>query len=202
MLDKALKIPEAALRKFLFSLLFLAAIPAFAADKAWPIDETLGKPDAPITIIEYASLTCSHCAEFEVKVWPQLKKDWLDTGKAKLVYRDYVWDAMAEAAAMISHCAGHDRYFSFVETFFHSQANWLRSDNPMNSLKGIARLGGMPEDKVDACLQDKSLLNQILARKDDAEKLYNVHSTPTFVINGKVLTEVSPDYQSFIQLLK
>jgi protein-disulfide isomerase len=201
-LDKALAHPEAALRKILFSLLFLAAIPAFAADKAWPIDETLGKPDAPITIVEYASLTCSHCAEFEAKVWPQLKKDWLDTGKAKLVYRDYVWDPMAEAAAMISHCAGHDRYFAFVETFFHSQANWLRSDNPMNSLKGIARLGGMPEDKVDACLQDKSLLNQILARKDDAEKLYSVHSTPTFVINGKVQTDVSPDYQSFVQLLK
>jgi protein-disulfide isomerase len=190
------------LRKILFSLLFLAAVPAFAADRVWPIDETLGKPDAPITIIEYASLTCSHCAEFEDKVWPQLKKDWLDTGKAKLVYRDYVWDAMAEAAAMISHCAGHDRYFPFLETFFHSQANWLRSDNPLNSLKGIARLGGMPADKVDSCLQDKNLLNQILARKDEAEKLYNVHSTPTFVINGKVHESVSPDYQSFTQLLK
>ncbi len=190
------------MRKTLLSLLFLTALPAFAADNTWPIDETLGKADAPITIIEYASLTCSHCAEFEEKVIPQLKKDWLDTGRAKLVYRDYVWDPMAEAAAMISHCAGHDRYFPFVETFFHSQANWLRSAQPMDSLKGIARLGGMPGDKVDACLQDKTLLNQILARKDDAEKLYDVHSTPTFVINGKVLTSVSPDYQAFTQLLK
>jgi len=189
-------------RKILFSLLFLAATPVLAADKAWPIDETLGKPDAPITIIEYASLTCSHCAAFEDKVWPQLKKEWLDTGKAKLVYRDYVWDAMAEAAAMISHCAGHDRYFPFVQTFFHSQANWLQSAQPMESLKNIAKLGGMSGDQVNACVQNKDLLNQILARKDDAEKLYNVHSTPTFVINGKVYDSVSPDYQSFTQLLK
>ncbi len=191
------------MRKLLFSLLFLAATPVLAAaDKTWPIDETLGKPDAPITIIEYASLTCSHCAEFEGKVWPQLKKDWLDTGKAKLVYRDYVWDGMAEAAAMISHCAGHDRYYAFVETFFHSQANWLQSAQPLESLKNIAKLGGMSGDQVNACLADKALLNQILARKDDAEKLYDVHSTPTFVINGKVYTSVSPDYQAFTQLLK
>ena len=194
---------EVALRKFLLSMTFLAALPAFAAsDKPSPLDETLGKPDAPITIIEYASLTCSHCAEFEDKVWPQLTKDWLDTGKAKLVYRDYVWDPMAEAAAMISHCAGHDRYFPFVKTFFHSQANWLHSAQPLDSLKNIAKLGGMSGDKVDACLQDKTLLNQILARKDEAEKLYSVHSTPTFVINGKVYDSVSPDYQSFVQLLK
>ena len=190
------------MRKFLFSMLFLAATPVLAADKTWPIDETLGKPDAPITIIEYASLTCSHCAQFEDKVWPQLKKEWLDTGKAKLVYRDYVWDAAAEAAAMISHCAGHDRYFAFVETFFHSQANWLQSANPMESLKSIAKLGGMSGDQVNACVQNKDLLNQILARKDDAEKLYSIHSTPTFVINGKVRENVSADYQSFTQLLK
>ena len=189
------------MRKFLLSLLVLVALPAFAADKAWPIDKTLGKPDAPITIIEYASLTCSHCAEFEAKVWPQLTKEWLDTGKAKLIYRDYVWDGLAEAAAMISQCSG-DRYFPFVQTFFHSQANWLRSAQPMDSLKSIAKLGGMSSEQVDACLKDTSLLNQILARKDDAEKLYGVHSTPTFVINGKVYDTVSPDYQSFVQLLK
>ena len=190
------------MRKFLFSLLFLAATPILAADKPSPLDETLGKADAPITIIEYASLTCSHCAEFEDKVWPQLKTEWLDTGKAKLVYRDYVWDGMAEAAAMITHCAGHDRYFPFVETFFHSQANWLRSSNPMESLQNIAKLGGMSGDQVKACLQNKDLLNQILARKDDAEKLYNVHSTPTFVINGKVHTDVAANYETFAALLK
>ncbi len=192
--------------KFLFMLLALAALSssplaASGADKVWSIDEVLGKPDAPITVIEYASLTCPHCAEFEEKVIPRFKKEWIDTGKAKLIYRDYVWDAAAEAAAMISHCSG-ERYFTFVETFFHSQPNWMRSANPLASLKGIARLGGMSSEQVDSCLQNKALLNEILARKEDAEKLYAIHSTPSFIINGAVLTDVQPDYDAFVKLLK
>ena len=189
------------MHKFLFTLLALVAMPAFAADKVWKIDEVMGKPDAPITVIEYASLTCSHCAEFEEKVIPRFKKEWVDTGKAKLIYRDYVWDAAAEAAAMISHCSG-ERYFTFVETFFHSQPNWLRSADPLNGLKGIARLGGMSGEQVDACLANKGLLSEILARKEDAEKLYSVHQTPTFIINGKVVESVQPDYDAFVKLLK
>jgi len=189
------------LRKFLPVLLALFALPALAADKPWGIDKVLGRPDAPITIVEYASLTCPHCAHFENEVLPKLKKDWIDTGKAKLVYRDYVWDPMAEAAAMISHCSG-DRYFAFLETFFHSQDNWLHSAKPLDTLKSIARLGGMSGEQVDACLQNRQLLNEIMARKDDAEKVYGIHSTPSFVINGKLATDVAPDYDAFVKLLK
>ena len=193
---------EPALRKFLVSLLFLVALPVLAADKSWPADEVIGKADAPMTIIEYGSLTCSHCAEIAEKVMPQLKKDWLDTGKAKLIYRDFPRDPLDQAAAMISHCAGNERYFAFVDTFFHSQNNWMRSAQPLDALKGIARLGGMSSDQVNVCLADASLLNQLEARKNEGQKLYNINATPTFVINGKPHDDMPPDYDLFVKRLK
>ena len=190
------------MRKVLLSLLFLAAIPALAADKSSPLDEMIGKPDAPITIIEYGSLTCSHCAEIAEKVFPQLKKDWLDTGKAKLIYRDFPRDPLDQAAAMISHCAGHERYFAYLETYFHSQANWMRSQQPLDALKGIARLGGMSGEQVNACLADSALLNQLETRKNEGQKLYNINATPTFIINGKASDDMPPDYDLFVKRLK
>jgi len=180
--------------------LFLFAISAEAADKSWAIDEVMGKPDAPITIIEYSSLTCPHCAKFHADTMPQIKKDWIDTGKAKLIVRDFVWDPLAQAAAMISHCSG-DRYFAFLDTFFHSQQNWLHAAQPLDAMKSIARLGGMSPDQVDKCLQDRALLSEILARKEDAEKTYGVDSTPTFIVNGKLVAAGDKDYDYFNKLL-
>ena len=193
------------MQKFLLSLvlsaLFVLGGEAQAAsDRSWGIDEVLGKPDAKITVIEYSSLTCPHCAKFHAETFPQVKKDWIDTGKVKYIVRDFPWDPMAQAAAMISHCSG-DRYFTFVDTFFHSQSNWLRAADPLSALKGIARLGGMPAEEVDKCLQNSQLLNEITARKDDGEKVYSVDSTPTFIINGKAVSG-DKDYDSFAKLLK
>jgi len=192
-------------RKFLSSLavaaLLLSGGAAFAAtDKSWGIDEVLGKADAPITIIEYSSLTCPHCAKFHTDTFPQVKKDWIDTGKAKYIVRDFPWDPMAQAAAMIAHCSG-DRYFTFLDTFFHSQANWLHAAQPLDALKGIARLGGMPADEVDKCIQNRQLLSEIDARKQDGEKIYSVDSTPTFIINGKAVSG-DKSYDDFAKLLK
>ena len=193
------------MRKFLSSLavaaLFLLGGRAFAAsDKPWGIDEVMGKADAPITVIEYSSLTCPHCAKFQSDTFPQFKKDWIDTGKVKFIARDFPWDPLAQAAAMIAHCSG-DRYFVFVDTFFQSQANWARAASPIDALKGIARLGGMSPDQVDKCLQDNQLLSEIEARKADGEKVYGVDSTPTFIINGKSVAG-DKDYASFAALLK
>jgi protein-disulfide isomerase len=183
----------------LLALLLLAGAPAPAADRPWAIDEVMGRADAPITIIEYASLTCVHCAKFTVDTLPDLKKNWIDTGKAKLIMRDFPWDPMAQAAAMIAHCSG-ERYFVFIDTFYHSQENWLRSAQPLESLKKIARLGGMGPEEADKCLQDRVLLNEIMARKEDGEKIYGVDSTPTFIINGKAVSG-EKDYDSFAKLL-
>jgi len=195
-------------RKFLLSLIFAGLFTlgagAATADKPWPIDEIMGKPDAPITIIEYASLTCPHCADFAEKTLPQIKKDWIDTGKAKLIFRDFPTapGQLALAAAMISHCSGDSqRYFTFLDAFYHSQRNWIQASNPLEALKGIARFGGMSPDQVDKCLQDRNLLDQINARVGDAETRYNVDSTPSFIVNGKLIGSGFMTYDEFAKSL-
>ena len=166
-----------------------------AQDKPWSIDEMLGNPTAPITIIEYASLTCPHCAEFAEKSLPQIKKEWIDTGKAKLIYRDFPTPPvpLAQAAAMVSHCSGN-RYFAFVDTFYSTQDTWARSPTPLDSIKMIAKLGGMGPEQVDKCLSDQGLLNQINARMEEGQRKFEVESTPSFVIDGKLYAgEMSPE---------
>lgn len=174
-------------------------VSAHAQDKPWAIDEVMGKADAPITIIEYSSLTCPHCAKFHIDTFPQVKSEWIDTGKAKLIYRDMPWDALAQATAMISHCSG-DRYFAFLNTFFRTQDQWAHNPSPLPAIKTIAKLGGMSEDQVDKCLEDRGLLNEINARKEDATTTYNVDSTPSFIIGGKLYSGDMP-YDQFAKLL-
>lgn len=198
------------MRKFLLSLMFAGLVllggrASAAMDKPWPIDEVMGKADAPIVIIEYASLTCPHCADFAEKTLPEIKKNWIDTGKAKLIFRDFPTAPaqLAIAASMISHCSGDtDRYFLFLDTFYHSQQSWIRSNDPLAALKGIARLGGMSSDQVDKCLADKTLLQQLNDRVTDGETVYNVDSTPSFIINGKLVGSGFMTYDEFAKLLK
>ena len=198
------------MRKFLLSLMFAGLLLSggrvlAASDKPWPIDEMIGKADAPITIIEYASLTCPHCADFNEKTLPQIKKNWIDTGKAKLIFRDFPTAPaqLAIAASMISHCSGNaESYFMFVDTFYHSQQSWMRSNDPLSALKGIARLGGMTSDQVDKCLADKQLLDQLNQRVTDGENVYNVDSTPSFIVNGKLVGSGFLDYDEFAKFLK
>ncbi len=161
------------------------AVTAKAAIKPWAIDEIMGKQDAPITVIEYSSLTCPHCADFHIKTFPEIKSEWIDTGKVKLIFRDFPLDPLAQAAAMIAHCSG-DRYFAFINAFFHSQDQWARSSNPLAALKLIAKLGGMDEVEVDKCLDNRGLLNEINARKEDGQAKYNIDSTPSFIIGDKL----------------
>jgi len=172
---------------------------AQAQDKPWVIDEVMGKADAPITIIEYSSLTCPHCAKFHAETFPKVKADWIDTGKAKLIFRDLPWDPLAQATAMVSHCSG-DRYFAFINTFFRTQEQWTSNPSPLAAIKTIAKLGGMGDDQVDKCLSDNGLLNEINARKDDAQSRYKVDSTPSFIIGGKLYSGDMP-YDEFAKLL-
>jgi protein-disulfide isomerase len=188
------------LRSLLLLCVFTLSGRVLAADKPWGIDEVMGRTDAPITIIEYSSLTCPHCANFHKETMPQLKKEWIETGKAKLILRDFVWDPLAQAGAMLAHCSG-DRYFAFIDTFYASQQNWIHAAQPLDALKSIARLGGMTPDAADKCLQDRALLSEINARKDDGEKLYGVESTPSFIINGKFAFSGDKDYASVAKIL-
>ncbi|MEO0035058.1 DsbA family protein [Phaeospirillum tilakii] len=176
-------------------LVLLAAAPATrAAEPSFPIDQVLGRADAPVTIIEYASPTCSHCAHFHKTVLPQLKAEWLDTGRAKLIYRDYPTGphALSVGAAMIPHCAGPERYFGLLGLIMDQQERWMGSDNPLAELKKLAKLAGMGEDKVDACLRRQDLAGAIDARARDAYDRLGIDGTPAFLIGGKVLPGARP----------
>jgi len=170
--------------RFAVVLLVLAAAPrlAHAVDLGEP---ALGDPKAPVTIIEFASLTCPHCASFHVNTLPELEKRYIDTGKVRLVLRDFPLDEVALKAAVIAHCAGPDRYPQFVQVFFAQQAVWARSNNPEQALRQLAQLGGLGADKIDACLADKSLEDAILQARLDGQQKYNLESTPSFIIDGK-----------------
>jgi protein-disulfide isomerase len=163
-------------------------------------DRILGNPDAPITIVEYASLTCPHCAHFTNDVLPELKKKWIDTGKAKLVLRDYPLDEPALRAAMIARCAPPDRYYAFVDTFFGSQEKWVTARDYRDALARLVKLGGMSREEFDNCLKNTTLENKIVEGRLIASKELDVNSTPTFFINGTKFTG-APTVEEFDKAL-
>jgi protein-disulfide isomerase len=165
-----------------------------------PDDHVLGKADAPITIIEYASLTCPHCAEFDAETLPKIKEKWIDTGKAKLVFRDFPLDGLALRAAMLARCAPPDRYFGYIDVLFHSQKSWMKADDPVLALSRIARLGGMSDQQFQACLSNEALQKAVAASRQTAEKDYGVESTPTFFVNGTMMPGALP-FNDFDQAL-
>jgi protein-disulfide isomerase len=163
-------------------------------------DRILGNPEAPITIVEYASLTCPHCAHFANDVLPDIKKEWIDTGKAKLVLRDYPLDEPALRAAMIARCAPPDRYYAFADTFFAAQEKWVRSPDYHEALARLAKLGGMSKEEFDACLKNTELENKIVEGRLKATQELDVNSTPTFFVNGSKLAG-APTKEEFEKLL-
>jgi protein-disulfide isomerase len=179
-----------------------AAAPARAveAPQQQADDRVLGKPDAPITIFEFFSLTCPHCAEFEAQDYPKLKAEWIDTGKAKIIYRDYPLDQNALKAAMVARCAPPDRYAAFVEVLFQQQQVWGVQRDPTDALQHIAALGGVGADQFDKCINDQDLSKSIVAAEYEAQQNYGVDSTPTFFINGKKVVGALP-YDDFVSEL-
>jgi protein-disulfide isomerase len=175
-----------------------AVVPARAEDvpKLMPDDRVLGKADAPITIFEFFSLTCPHCAEFSNDTFPKLKAEWIDTGRAKLVYRDFPLDRNALKAALVARCGPPERYPAFVETLFQQQTVWAPLTDPAPALQRIARLGGIGDDQFNKCLSDDALSKSIVAAEYQAQNSYGVDSTPTFFINGKKLVGALP-YDDF-----
>ncbi|MBV9687339.1 MAG: DsbA family protein [Alphaproteobacteria bacterium] len=163
-------------------------------------DRILGNPDAPITIIEYASLTCPHCAHFANEVLPELKKKWIDTGKVKLVLRDYPLDEPALRAAMIARCAPPDRFYAYVDTFFGAQEKWVTARDYRDALARLVKLGGMSQEEFDNCLKNTALENKIVEGRLIASKELDVNSTPTFFINGSKFTG-APTVEEFDKVL-
>lgn len=146
---------------------------------------SIGSPDAPVTLHEYSSLTCGHCANFHTGALPEIKKNYVDTGKVRVVFHDFPLDNLAFAAAMIARCAGPERHFELFDRLYQSQQSWARSDNPRAALVAIARFSGLSAQDVDACLQNEDLAKGIQVSSQNGQDLYAIQSTPTFILEGK-----------------
>ena len=147
-------------------------------------DKVLGQADAPVTIVEYASMTCPHCAQFHNVTLPELKTKYIDTGKARLIFREFPFDPRAEAGFMLARCAD-DNYFPMVEVLFKQQQNWAAVENARDALLQISKLAGFSQESFEACLTDQKLLDDIRAVRQRGANDFKVEATPTFFINGK-----------------
>ena len=150
-------------------------------------DIVLGSDKAPVTIIEYASMTCPHCAHFSTDTFPELQKRYIDTGKVRYIFREFPLDALAAAGFMLARCAGKDKFMPVVETLFAKQPEWM-VQKPIEPLKAIAKQFGFTEQSFDACLANQHVLDGIQEVRDRAAEKLGVNSTPTFFVNGKKLT--------------
>lgn len=146
-------------------------------------EKIMGNPDAPVTIVEYASMTCGHCATFNNDTLPTIKEKYIDTGKAQLVFREFPFDPRAEAGFMLARCSD-DKYFAMTEVLFRQQSNWAFVDNAREALLQIARLAGFSQESFEACLTDQKLLEDIRAVRTRGSNDFGVDATPTFFING------------------
>lgn len=154
--------------------------------KAGPLGEkTLGDPNAPTTVIEYASLTCGHCQNFHTKSFPHLKTNYVDTGKVYFVFRDFPLDNLAFAAAMLARCTADDKYFDAVDLFFDEQKTWAYSQDPLGALMNMAKQIGFTKKTFEECLKNQEILDGLNWVRDRASTEFKVNSTPTFFINGE-----------------
>ncbi len=192
-------------RSFLVAAAAAIAAPGVAFAQEISLEKALaerviGKADAPITITEYASLTCPHCARFHKETLPKIKAAYIDTGKAKLIFRDFPFDGLALRAAALARCAPQERYFAVVDTLFQQQETWSRAKDPLAAIGNIGKLAGMSQATVDACFKDTKLMDSIVQIRLDGEK-QGVDSTPTFLIGGKKISGAQP-FEEFDKLLK
>ncbi|TGQ63688.1 DsbA family protein [Mesorhizobium sp. M00.F.Ca.ET.186.01.1.1] len=147
-------------------------------------DKQLGKDDAKVTIVEYASMTCPHCAHFAETTFPELKTKYIDTGKARYILREFPFDPSAEAGFMLARCS-KDNYFPMVDVLFRQQANWVGVQNTKDALLQISKLAGFTQESFEACLTDQKLLDDVRSVQKRGANEFKVDSTPTFFINGK-----------------
>ena len=172
------------------AVLTAAAVVLFSAcSEAEPIstaealkDHPIGNPNAPVTMVEYSSLGCPHCADFHVKTLPQIKKNYIDTGKIKLIIRDFPLNGPSYAAAMMARCTKPERREQFIDVLFANQDSWAAAQDPKSALARIGKLGGLSQEDFERCTSDQALFEGIQKLQLEAQQKYDVNATPTFII--------------------
>jgi protein-disulfide isomerase len=169
-----------------------------APDVTVPVDQLMsvgplpdivqGSASAPVTIVEYASMTCSHCAAFHDSTWPELKSKYIDSGKAKFILREFPLDPLATAAFMLGRCAGPDKRNLLLDQLFTQQKTWAFVDKPIAPLLAMVKTVGFSQTDFEKCLRDPDLYEQVSQSRERAAEAFNIDSTPTFFINGHKLT--------------
>jgi protein-disulfide isomerase len=155
-------------------------------------EKTLGDPNAPVKIVEYASMTCTHCAHFHEVTYPGLKEKYIDTGKVYFVFREFPLDPVATAAFMLARCVPENQYFTFVSAMFKNQKLWAFTDDRIGGLTKMAKQAGLSQEKFEQCLTNQELLEGVNSVKQRGAETFNVDSTPTFFINGEIVRGALP----------
>lgn len=148
-------------------------------------DVFLGSDTAKVTIYEYASMTCPHCAHFHATTFPVLKEKYIDKGKVRFVLREFPFDPLATAAFMLTRCNGNDKYYAMVDLLFSNQKSWVVSDKAADALLGVVKQAGFTQESFEACLKNQSVYDAVNTVRDRGQKVFGVDSTPTFFINGE-----------------
>lgn len=187
-----------------FALPFAANAQSSDADAgaAEIIDMVKGAEDAPITVIEYASFTCPHCARFHSDVYKLLRKNYIDTGKVKFIFREVYFDKYGMWASMIARCSGPDRFFGMTDLILNSQSTWARAGDDLaivEALRKIGRLSGMQDAALDSCLQDGEKLRALVGWYKENAQRDGIQSTPSFLIDGQPYKNM--DYEEFAKIL-
>lgn len=149
-------------------------------------DMVQGSKDAKVTIIEYASLTCSHCATFHLQTYPALKAKYIDSGKVRFMLREFPLDPLATAGFMLARCGGEQKYYPVVDLLFQQQKTWAFSDKPLDALSQLMKQAGFTQESFESCLKDPKIYDAVNAVKNRGAEKFGVNSTPTFFVNGQV----------------
>lgn len=151
-------------------------------------DMALGDKNAPVTVIEYASMTCSHCANFHNSTFKDLKEKYIDTGKVRMIFREFPFDEAALRGSMLARCSGEDRYFAVVDLLFKQRTQWVGKQNFVEVLGQLARFTGMSSEEFKSCMTNEALIKQILQTRQTGHEEFGVDSTPSFLVNGDKYT--------------
>jgi protein-disulfide isomerase len=148
-------------------------------------DKSFGAEDAPVTVIEYASLTCPHCRTFHVDIWPAFKEKYVDTGQVRFIMREFPFDPRSTAGFMLARCVGDDKWYATIDLLYRTQDSWARVSDGSNAMKSVMGMTGMDDASFEACLQDEELAQQVQSVAE-AGRGFGVDSTPTFFVNGQM----------------